>query len=310
MTKQLGVVMDPIENIKPSKDTSLALLLEAKRRGFVIHYFEIQDLFLKGGQVFANTHVLDVFDDEQKWFTKEKSQTIKLSELDLILIRNEPPFDENFLYLTHLLDLVEKQGVRIINKPQAIRDVNEKIFTAWFPECCPPTLVGSQKSLFHDFLQEHKDIILKPLNGMGGQGVFRVKLDDANFGAILETLTNNEQTAIMAQRYIHEIKQGDKRISMIDGKPIPYALARIPADGETRANLAKGGKGVAQALTENDKKICERVGETLKQKGLYFVGLDVIGDYLTEINVTSPTCTREIETQTAFKVIETFFDNL
>ena len=235
MTKQLGIVMDPIERIQPYKDTSLALMLEAQRRGWTLHYFEKEQVFLKDACVYAHAQQLEVFDDHDTWFKSLNAAAIKLTDLDMILIRNEPPFDEAYLYLTQLLDLVENQGVTVLNKPQSIRDVNEKIFAAMFPECCPPLLITQQIQQIRAFLAEQSDIIVKPLNGMGGQGVFRINPDSPNTGAILEMLTNNEQTPIMAQRDLPEIKQGDKRILMINGEPAPYALARIPAAGETRA---------------------------------------------------------------------------
>lgn len=295
MTTKLGVLMDPIQSIHVKKDTTLALLLAAQQQNFDIFYMEQHDLFLRDGSVFARMKKLTVFDDEQRWYEFSKETEMPLTDLDVVLMRKDPPFNIEYIFTTHLLEIAESKGLLVVNKPQSLRDANEKLFTAYFPQCCPPTLVARDKTGFKQFIEEHHDVVLKPLFAMGGASVFRVKKDDPNINVIIETLTEHETKFIMAQRFIPEISEGDKRILLIDGKPFPYALARMAAPGETRANLATGGKGVGVALSKHDEWICEQVGETLRNKGLLFVGLDVIGDYLTEINVTSPTCIRELE---------------
>lgn len=297
MTKKVAVVMDAIESITTYKDTTFAMLLEIQRRGWEIHYIQQKDLYLRDGNVHANAQILTVEDNTTNWFQLQESPIHNLSEVDVILMRKDPPFNMDYIYTTYLLELVEKTGVLVVNTPQSLRDANEKLFTAWFPQCCPPTLVTRNIDLLKEFKQEYKDIIFKPLDGMGGQSVFRIRENDPNLNVIIETLTEHGQHNIMAQKYIPQVKDGDKRIILIDGKPIPYALARIPAEGETRANLAAGGTGVGVKLTPRDHWICEQVGPSLRDKGLIFVGLDVIGDYLTEINVTSPTCTRELDAE-------------
>ena len=308
MNMQLGVVMDPIASINYKKDSTLAMLWEAKKRGWKIFYMEQKDLFVRDGDVFAKSKILDVFKDPKRWFEFKEERLIPLSELNVILMRKDPPFDMEYIYTTYLLELAEKKGVRVINKPQSLRDANEKLFTAWFPKCCPPTLVSREIHLLKDFLQKEKDIVCKPLDAMGGTQVFRLRFPDENAAVIFETLTHQGTRTAMAQRYIPEIKQGDKRILMINGEAVPHALARIPAAGELRGNLAAGGRGVVQPLSKQDRFICQQVGPTLVEKGLLFVGLDVIGDYLTEINITSPTCIREIDDQTGSNISLQFFD--
>lgn len=310
MTIQLGVLMDPIESIHYKKDSTLAMLWEAEKRGWTIHYFEQKDIFLRGGEVYANRKLLKVFHNPEKWFEFGTEQIISLSELDLILMRKDPPFNLEYIYTTYLLEHVERSGVLIVNKPQSLRDANEKVFTSWFPQCCPPTLVTRSMDLVKEFLEEQKDIVCKPLEGMGGASVFRLQYPDLNASVVLEVLTQHGSHFMMAQKYIPEITEGDKRILMINGEPIPYALARIPAPGEMRGNLAAGAKGVAKPLTDRDRWICQQVGPTLREKGLYFVGLDVIGDYLTEINVTSPTCIRELDEQCNLNISNTLLDCL
>ncbi len=299
MTKQLvvGVVMDPIADITYKKDTTLALLLAAKKRGWKLKYMEMGDLHLRQGKAFARMADLDVFANPEKWFELGEAAVASMAELDILLMRTDPPFDGNFLTSTWLLEAAEREGVLVVNKPQSLRDCNEKLFAQEFPECCPPTLVSSNSQLIREFHAEHQDIILKPLDGMGGMGIFRVKEEALNLGAIIEELTDNHQRQIMVQRFVPEIKDGDTRILVINGEPVPYGLARIPMAGETRGNLAAGGSGVARKLTERDYWIVKQVAPVLKAKGLMFVGLDVIGDYLTEINVTSPTCVRELDEQ-------------
>lgn len=295
MNIKLGVVMDPIESIQVKKDSTFAMLLEAQRRRWSIYYMQQQDVYYQQGQVYGRMSSLVVEDNPKKWFELGDSHDQPLSNLDVILMRKDPPFDIEYIYTTYLLELAEKNGVLVVNKPQALRDANEKFFTAWFPQCCPPTLVTRNAAQLREFLSQHQDVIFKPLEGMGGAAVFRVKQFDSNLNVIIETLTHHQSRYIMAQRYIPEITAGDKRILMIDGKPIDYALARIPPAGDNRGNLAIGGTGVGVALNERDRWICQQVGPTLRDKGLLFVGLDVIGDYLTEINVTSPTCIRQLD---------------
>ncbi len=287
--------MDPIGSIKIKKDSTFAMLLAAQARGWTIRYMEQADLFLRDGQTYARQRSLKLFDDSQTWFELGEESTEALATLDVLLMRKDPPFDMEYVYTTYLLERAEEAGVLIINKPRSLRDANEKLFTAWFPQCTPPTLVARRGDTIRRFLGEHGDIILKPLDGMGGMSIFRLRQNDPNVSVVIETLTVNQTRFIMAQRFIPEIAQGDKRILLIDGQPVPYALARIPALGETRGNLAAGGKGVGMPLSDRDRWICAQVGPTLRDKGLLFVGLDVIGDYLTEINVTSPTCIRELD---------------
>jgi len=289
--------MDPISTINIKKDSSFAMLLAAQAKGWTLYYMEQQDIFLDQGVVSAQMQLLTVKEDPQDWFSLGETQTQALSELDAILMRKDPPFDMEYIYSTYLLEQAQAAGVLIINNPQSLRDANEKLFTAWFPQCCPPTLVTRKASLIRAFHHDHHDIILKPLDGMGGASIFRVKQDDPNLSVIIETLTDHGKKSVMVQKFIPEIIDGDKRILMINGHPVDYALARIPALGETRGNLAAGGRAEGRPLTDRDRWICSQVGPILREKGLIFVGLDVIGDYLTEINVTSPTCIRELDSQ-------------
>ncbi|MBB6519894.1 glutathione synthase [Pseudoteredinibacter isoporae] len=295
MQVKLGVVMDPISAITYKKDTTLALLLAAADRGWELFYMEQADLYLDQGRAMANMKPLKVFANPEKWFELGDAQQQPLAELNAVLMRKDPPFDSEFIYSSYILEAAEREGCLIVNKPQSLRDCNEKVFATQFPECCPPVLVSRSDQQLRDFHQQHGDVIFKPLDGMGGAGIFRCKQDDPNVGVILETLTRFGQETIMAQKFIPDISNGDKRILVVDGEAVPYCLARIPAEGETRGNLAAGGRGVAQELSERDRWIAAQVAPTLKEKGLLFVGLDVIGDYLTEINVTSPTCVREID---------------
>lgn len=292
---RLGILMDPIQSINIKKDSSFAMLLAAQRRGWELLYMEQSDLFLRDGRVYAQVQRLHVIDDPAHWFDLDDAHIEPLDRIDILLMRKDPPLNMEFMYTTYLLELAEAAGTLVVNKPASLRDCNEKLYTAWFTECGPPTLVTRQARQFREFLSEHGDIILKPLDGMGGASIFRVRQGDSNTSVILETLTDHGRRYAMAQRFIPEISAGDKRILMIDGEPVPYALARIPAPGEARGNLAAGGRGEGVELSARDRWICERVGPTLRAKGLYFVGLDVIGDYLTEINVTSPTCIRELD---------------
>ncbi|ART79560.1 glutathione synthase [Oceanisphaera avium] len=292
---KLGIVMDPIQSITIKKDTSFAMLLEAQRRGYELWYMEMADLSLRGGDAYGRMARLTVKEDATQWFTLEEPQLQPLSDLDVILMRKDPPFDTEYIYATYLLERAEEKGTLIVNKPQSLRDANEKLYTAWFSEFTPITLVTRSAQDIREFYQEHSDIIIKPLDGMGGASIFRVQQGDPNLGVIIETLTEHGSRYCMVQAYIPAIKQGDKRVLVVDGEVVPYCLARIPQGGETRGNLAAGGLGVAQPLSDSDRRIAEALGPTLKAKGLIFVGLDIIGDKLTEVNVTSPTCVREIE---------------
>lgn len=295
MAISLGVVMDPIADITFYKDTTLALLLAAQERGWDLHYMEQKDLYLLQGEARASTRNLFVADNSDSWYELGLQEDKKLGDLDVILMRKDPPFDNEYIYSTYILEAAQQQGALVVNDPRSLRDCNEKIFATQFPQCCPPVLVSRDMLRLREFHKQYGDVIFKPLDGMGGSRIFRCRQDDPNVGVILETLTEFGQQLIMAQRYIPAISEGDKRILVVDGEAVPYCLARIPAQGETRGNLAAGGTGVAQPLTEKDRWIVAQVAPVLKAKGLMFVGLDVIGEYLTEINVTSPTCAREID---------------
>lgn len=292
---KLGIVMDPISSINIKKDTSFAMLLEAQKRGWELYYMEMNDLYLHAGEARAQTKRVSVKEDKNQWYQLSDEKDLALRELDVILMRKDPPFDTEYIYATYILERAEVQGTLVVNKPQSLRDCNEKLFTAWFPELTPDTLVTREASLIRRFHQQHGDIILKPLDGMGGASIFRVKQDDPNLSVVIETLTGHGQHYCMAQNYLPAITDGDKRVLVVDGEPVPYCLARIPRQGETRGNLAAGGRGEARPLSDSDWQIARRVAPILKEKGLLFVGLDIIGDRLTEINVTSPTCVREIE---------------
>ncbi|PHM68995.1 glutathione synthase [Xenorhabdus sp. KJ12.1] len=292
---KLGIVMDPISSINIKKDTSFAMLLEAQKRGWEVHYMEMNDLYLHQGEGRARTRLLTVEENPQQWYQFGNEQDIALDTLNVILMRKDPPFDTEFIYATYILERAEIKGSLIVNKPQSLRDCNEKLFTAWFPELTPDTLVTRNARTLREFHQKHGDVIFKPLDGMGGASIFRLKQDDPNIGVIIETLTDHGSRFCMAQNFLPAIKDGDKRVLVVDGEPVPYCLARIPAQGETRGNLAAGGRGEARPLSESDWAIARAVAPVLKEKGLIFVGLDIIGDRLTEINVTSPTCAREIE---------------
>jgi len=292
---KLAVVMDPIWSIKTHKDSTLAMLIAAQARNWKVFYFEPGDLWCRDGRAYGAARLLTVRDDPQNWYSFSNATIIPLDELDIILMRKDPPFDMEYLYATYLLELAEARGALVVNRPAAIRDANEKLFSAWFPQCCPPTLVTNNIARTRDFLIEQGEIVVKPLDAMGGISVFRIRNDDPNCSVILETLSAHGRRFFMAQRYLPEIAEGDKRILLIDGTPFPYALARIPAPGETRANLAVGGRGIGVELTERDLWISAEIGPELRRRGLLFVGLDVIGAWCTEINVTSPTGIRELD---------------
>jgi glutathione synthase len=295
MSIKIGVVMDPISQVKVKKDSSMAMMLEAQARGYEIYYMEMQDLYLEQGVCRATAAKVQVFDDTEHWYELDEREDINVADLDAVLMRKDPPFDTEFIYATYMLERAEVAGTLIVNKPQSLRDCNEKLFTAWFPELTPKTLVTRNNQKIREFHKENKDIIIKPLDGMGGSSIFRIGENDPNVGVILETLTANSTQYAMVQEYLPEIVDGDKRILIVNGEPMPYCLARIPAQGETRGNLAAGGRGEARPLSASDKFIAETIAPELKKRGLFFVGLDVIGNKVTEINVTSPTCIREIE---------------
>ncbi len=308
MRYRLGVIMDPIGSINPTKDSTLAMLLEAQARGYELHYMEQNDISIRDGISYGNSRTLTVTDHDQSWFQLGDTSKQPLHELDVILMRKDPPFNMEYVYTTYALEMAEQKGCLIINKPQSLRDVNEKLFISWFPQCCATTLVCRDRQQLRDFIDEQKNVVVKPLDGMGGESVFRTAIDDPNKSVIIDTITHNGSRSVMAQRFIAEISAGDKRILMIDGEPIAYALARIPAKGESRANLAAGGIGKGVELSERDRWICQQVGPQLRQRGLVFVGLDVIGDYLTEVNVTSPTCIRQLDKLYNLNISATLFD--
>ncbi len=295
MSISIGVVMDPIETLNYKKDTTLAMLWAAQDRGWSLFYMRQQDLYLDQGVAKASWRALEVRRDPADFYTLGEAQEGELSALDVVLMRKDPPFDPEYVYSTYILEAAEREGTLIVNRCQSLRDCNEKVFATQFPDCCPPVLVSRDSARLKAFYEHHGDVIFKPLEGMGGTSIFRVKQGDPNLSVILETLTRLGNETIMAQAFIPDISNGDKRILMLDGQPVPHCLARIPAEGETRGNLAAGGIGVAQPLSQRDREIAARVGPILREKGLIFAGLDVIGDYLTEINVTSPTCIREID---------------
>lgn len=304
------VVMDPIEKVNLKKDSTMAMLWAAQRRGHELGYVLQHDLFLNQGKAFGQIAPLQVFENTDDYYRLGEKTIQSLADYDVILMRKDPPFDMNFVYSTYILEQAEREGAWVINRPQSLRDCNEKLFATQFPHLQVPTLVTSQAKLIREFIEQHEDVIVKPLDGMGGMGIFRLYKNGVNIGSTLEMLTDMGQRPIMAQRYIPEIVNGDKRILMINGEPAPYCLARIPQQGDIRGNLAAGGKGEARPLTERDKAIAREVSPFLKEKGLVFVGLDVIGDYVTEINVTSPTCIREIDAQFGTSLADDLFDVL
>jgi glutathione synthase len=308
MPYRLGVVMDPIQSIAPRKDSTLAMLLEAERRELEIHYMQVSDLRMLAGEALARSRRLAVRDDPGDWFSLGDTQEIRLADLDVILMRKDPPFDMEYIYATYILERAEHAGALIVNKPQSLRDMNEKAYTAWFPQCAPLTLVSRDKKEFRQFLKSHGPIVLKPLDGMGGRSIFVVRQDDNNANVIIETLTDNGRRFAIAQVYIPEISAGDKRILLVDGEPVPYLLARIPAADDNRGNLVMGATGEGRPLSERDEWICSQVGPTLRERGVIFAGIDVIGDYLTEINVTSPTGIRELDAAFDLNIAGTTFD--
>ena len=307
---KLGMVMDPIGSIDFKKDSSLQILLEAQSRGHDIYYMEPSSLFLKDSGAFALAQSVFVKDNSEGWYELSETSEIKLSSLDMILMRQDPPFNTNYIYNTYVLEEAERNGVVVINKPSSLRDCNEKVFATQFPQCCTPFLVTSNYKLIKEFIETHLDTVIKPLDGMGGSSVFRVKRHDLNINVILETITNYAVTKVMVQKYIPDIKEGDKRILLVDGHPMQAAIARVPAEGEFRGNLAAGAKAVVKSLTAKDKWICDQVKPHLERLGLVLVGLDIIGEYLTEINITSPTCFKEYKNLCDIDVAYKLLDSL
>jgi glutathione synthase len=306
--RKLGIVMDPIESIKPWKDSSFAMLLEAQNRGWQIYYMGLDDLYMDNSISYARYQLLRLQDDNDDWFEKGEAGVCRLDALDVILMRKDPPFDQEYIYSTYLLEQAEENGVLVVNKPSSLRDCNEKLYTRAFPHCCVETRVSRNPELLLEFINQQRDVIVKPLDGMGGVSVFRIQAGDANTNVILETVTRNGTSQTMVQRYIPEIAQGDKRILLINGEVVPYALARLPAEGENRGNIAAGASTRGQALTERDRWLCKQIGPALRDKGLIFVGIDVIGDYVTEINVTSPTCIRELDQEFGLNISTDLFN--
>jgi glutathione synthase len=295
---RIVVVMDPIGSIKPAKDTTLAMMLAAQQRGWSLWYAEQSDLWLRDGVAMARVRDVKVTDDLKSWFEFGDAQTIKLGEADAILMRKDPPFDMEFIYTTYILERAQDQGALVVNRPQGLRDMNEKVFTAWFPQCCAPTLITRDMRDMHAFLQEHQRIVCKPLYGMGGRSIFAIERGDKNTNVIFETMTQYGTNFAIVQKYLPEIvTTGDSRVLVIDGEPAPYALARIPSETDNRGNLAAGAKGVGRELTDRDRWLVSQIGPTLRDRGMLFVGLDVIGGFVTEINVTSPTGVRELDKQ-------------
>lgn len=308
MSIKLGVVMDPIQTIDPRRDSTLVILLAAQARGWQLYYMEPKNLFIQDAIPKAQAKELSVFNNHQHWFDFIGETTIDLAELDVILMRKDPPFDMEYIYTTYLLELAEAQETLIINKPQSLRDANEKLSTLWFPELCPPNIVTKNTNLLRDFITEQQDTILKPLHSMDGDNIFHLRQNDPNTNSIIENLTHNGSKFIMAQRYLPEITAGDKRIIMINGEPIPKVLARFAAPGEIRIDILSGGSYKIQKLTERDLTICRKIGPILRDKGLYLAGIDIIGDYLTEINVTSPGYLGTIEKLTRIKITQKLLD--
>ncbi len=305
--RKLGIVMDAIESIKPHKDSSFAMLLEAQKRGWEIHYIQLADIYMDNSVSYADCQILQVQDNSTDYFTRLEARRIRLDELDVILMRKDPPFNLEYIYATYLLEQAEQNGTLVVNKPQSLRDCNEKLFTYEFPQCCAPFRVARHTDRLLEFLHEHADIIIKPLDSMGGQSIFRIRRGDPNTNAIIESVSQHGERQVMVQKFIPDIIAGDKRILLIDGQAVPYALARIPKEGENRGNLAVGATSRGQPLSERDYWICEQIAPALRARGLLFVGIDVIGDYLTEINITSPTCIRELDAEFGLNISADLF---
>lgn len=302
--------MDPLEGIKTVKDSSFAMLLAAQKRGWTLYYMQQSDLYMKDSIAMASTCITEVQDDPAHWFSTQPATDIELASLDVILMRKDPPFDMEYITTTYLLEMAEQAGTLIVNKPSSLRDANEKFFITRFPQCCTPMVVSRDQERIRSFINQQKDVIVKPLDGMGGVSIFRVTPGDPNLSVILESVTEHGSKTVMAQQFIPQISEGDKRILLINGEAVPYALARIPASGETRGNLAAGGSGVGIELNDRDHWICEQLGPTLREMGILFAGIDVIGDYLTEINITSPTCIRELDKQYDLNIADQLMDSI
>ncbi len=310
MTIQIGFVMDPLGSINVKKDSTFAMMLAAQRRGHGVWYMEVGDLFLVDGRAMARMRSVEVTDNASDWYRISSEETRPLATLDAVLMRKDPPFDMEYVFTTYLLEQAQQAGCLVINDPRSLRDANEKVFTVQFPQCTPATLVTRRAADIRAFQSEHGDIILKPLDSMGGASVFLVRPGDPNLSVIIEGLTARGTRFCMAQRYIPEIRDGDKRILLIEGEPVPYCLARIPAPGETRGNLAAGASSEGRPLTKRDRWIADQVGPELRKRGILFAGLDVIGEYLTEINVTSPTCIRELDAQFGIDIAGTLIERI
>lgn len=296
MSIRLAVIMDPIQLCNIAKDSTLAMIEAAQNKHWEVFYIEQQNLLMDNAVPKAYTQSVSInLKEPNNWYQLGEKQLTPLDTFNVILMRKDPPFDTNYIYATYILEAAEQLGSLVVNRPASLRDCNEKVFATHFPQCCPPLVISSQETFLTEFLQQHEDVIFKPLDGMGGSSIFRCKVGDPNTSVILETLTEHGTIPIMGQKFLPEISHGDKRILLVNGEPVPYSLARIPKKGQTRGNLAAGGTGVAQPLSDRDLWICQQVAPELKRRGLLFVGLDIIGDYLTEINVTSPTCIREID---------------
>ena len=310
MTPKVAVIMDPIESIHTYKDSTFAMLLEAQRRSCSIHYIRPNSLYVIDGRPFAQVASLTVQDHEQNWCKIDHFVDQELSAYDVILMRKDPPFDMEYIYATYILELAQKQGVCVVNDPCALRNHNEKFSIVNFPSCCTPTLITRDRDRINTFITEHNDVVVKPMDAMGGESIFRISPDDTNKNSIIDQITNKGCATIMAQRFIPEISAGDKRILLVNGEPIPYALARVPATGDFRGNLAAGGKGHGVPLSAEDRRICTEIKPSLVKNGILFAGVDVIGSYLTEINITSPTCIRELDAQYNLNISATLFDHI
>jgi len=305
----VAVVMDPIEDIKPAKDTTLAMMLAAQRRGWSLSYLELRHLWLRDGVAYGRAHPIEARNDASDWFTRGEPATVRLGGFDAILMRKDPPFDTEYIYSTYILERAELAGALVVNRPQGLRDMNEKVYTAWFPECCAPTLITRDMSDMHTFLREHGRIVCKPLYGMGGRSIFVLDAGDKNANVVFETLTEYGSRYAITQRYIPDIvTTGDARVILVDGEPVPYALARIPSAADNRGNLAAGAKGVGRPLDDRERWLAGRIGPALRERGMLFVGLDVIGGFVTEINVTSPTGARELDRQFGLDVAGSLVD--
>jgi glutathione synthase len=309
VSRRLAVIMDPIESIKPEKDSTLVMLLEAQNRGWTIHYGLLSDIWLRDGEAHGRLCQLNVADGPEHWFEPGEVAVVPLGEMDIILMRKDPPFDMEYIYATYVLQRAEEHGALVVNRPQGLRDANEKAILAWFPTCAPPTLISRSLEEMHSFITEHHKVVVKPLDLMGGQSVFVTDAQDGNHNVILETVADNGSRYVMLQKYLPEITEaGDKRIILIDGQPVNMALARIPSPGDHRGNMVVGARTEVRSLTNRDEWICDQIGPVLRDKGLLFAGIDVIGDFMTEVNVTSPTGIRELERACDLQIAKQMFD--